>query len=116
MSYRTATIAAGASLSNEISIGSDEYLAGLLMPAAWTAAGVTFTVAEKAGGTHQPLEDDAGNEIAIVVTASKFVAITNAVDVVAVKAASYLKVRSGTSGTPVNQVAARTIHLSIKKI
>ena len=106
--YVTCTIAAGASLSGEVD-GRGMRLAKIFMPSAWTAAGISFTEAEASAGTFNPLYDDSGLEIAVTAAASTTIAIsTNAIPLTGV---GYLKVRSGTSASAVNQDDARVIGL-----
>jgi hypothetical protein len=78
------------------------------MPAAWTAAALTFQVSDDAGATWKELLDDTGTAITITGPAAG-----NRLNVATGDFASaiFLKVRSGTSATPVNQAAARTLTL-----
>jgi hypothetical protein len=105
----TATIANGAALSGAVDVG-DRLIAGLIMPAAWTAAAITFAVCDTKEGTFVPLYDDGGNEVTI---ASANVAVSRAIalDILSGSIAQwrFLKIRSGTNGTPVNQGGDRTI-------
>ncbi len=105
---QTAVIANGESLSGELDLKGCN-LFGLIMPTAWTTANLTFQVSNVSGGTFQNLYDDGGNEVTVAAAASRNIAI----DISALKIAPwrYLKIRSGTSGTAVNQGAARTITL-----
>lgn len=101
-----ATIAAAASISGDIDLGPLR-LEGVIMPAAWTAADLTFQVSRD-GSAFQNLFDDADNEVIVQAAASRNVALRDDVK----KAFSgwrWLRVRSGTSGTPVAQAAERTI-------
>ena len=102
-----ATIANGASLSGALDLGSMR-LAGVLMPAAWTAAGLTFQ-ASYDNVTYFNVFGDAA-EYAV---ASAAASVNNFVAVDRTKFASvrFIKVRSGTSGTPVNQGAQRLLPL-----
>ena len=104
---RIVTIANGASLSDAIDLGGRKLVA-IDMPAAWTAASLTFQ-ASADGTTYDNLYDGA-TERAVVVGASYYSAL-NIGDWVGVK---FLKVRSGTAGSPVNQAAARTITLVLQ--
>ena len=107
----TLEIASGASLSGAIDIKNTKYL-GLIMPAAWTTAGLSFMVATTENGTYYDLYDDAGSEV--VASASAGVALS--FDMIAVSLApwSFMKIRSGTTGTPVAQGAKRTLYLATK--
>lgn len=103
-----ASIAAGQSLSGVIS-GSGMDLVGIQMPAAWTAAGITFQISGD-GVTYGNVYDDAGTEVAITgPAAGRYVAIGTSTKLL--RGVRFLKVRSGTSGAAVNQVAAAALML-----
>ena len=103
----TATILNGASLSDAIDLGVGPQMVGIQMPAAWTAADMTFQ-ASVDGATYANLTDDAGTEVTFTVSASKFVTLrTAALDLFYGK--RYLKLRSGTAGAATNQGADRAI-------
>jgi hypothetical protein len=108
----TLTIANGASLSDEADL-EGRSLVGIYMPSAWTAANLTFQVAHTSGGTFQDAYDDAGSEVTVTAAASRYIGLTSA-DALCLSAARFLKVRSGTTGTPVNQAAERSIVLVLK--
>lgn len=78
----------------------------LQMPAAWTTGNITAQVS-KDGTTYANLYDRSGTEYTITVTASRYV-ILDPADFVSVR---YIKLRSGTNGTPVAQATGRTVHL-----
>ena len=101
-----AVIDSGASLSPAVDL-IDTRLFGFVMPAAWTAAAMTFSVSAD-GVTYNDLYDDTGTEVNLTVSASKFIALSNPQRFLGIR---YLKVRSGTTGSAVNQGAARTIQL-----
>jgi hypothetical protein len=103
----TATIANGESLSGAVDLGGRKLVA-IDMPAAWTAASLTFQ-ASPDGVTYDDLYDG-GTERALTVAASRYLA-QNIGDWVGVR---WLKIRSGTSGTPVNQGGARTLTLVVQ--
>lgn len=103
----TATIALNASLSGAVHLGSG-VLTGIVMPAAWTAAGLTFQVSAD-GTTYNNLYDEFGGEVAVTVDASRFVRL-NPSEWLGVQ---YVKIRSGTAALAVNQAAARTLLLEI---
>jgi hypothetical protein len=81
------------------------------MPATWTAANLTLQ-ASVDNSTWDNVFDSLGTEVTITAAASRFI-LLNPADFVSVR---YLKVRSGTSGTPVNQGGARTITLIVRAI
>lgn len=104
-----ALIANGQSLSAGIELNST--LVGIFMPAAWTAAGITFQVAlddgTEAPGAYQDLYGADGVEYTVTAAASHFIAI----DMSKFIGAAWLKVRSGTGASAVNQGADRTLQL-----
>ena len=106
-----ATIANGASLSDAMVLPPAEYLCGIVMPAAWTAANLTFQVSED-GVTYNNLYDQDGNEITATAAASRYIVMTPE----NFWGQHWIKVRSGTAGTPVNQGAARTVKLVTRAI
>lgn len=107
----TAVIANGASLSGEIDLQGFS-LQAIVMPSAWTAANLTFQASDTSGGTFNNVHDDAGAEVTVTAAASRCIGL----DAVAreLDGLRYVKVRSGTSGTPVNQGAERTLTLLLK--
>lgn len=86
-------------------------LVGIVMPAAWDTANLTFQ-ASYDGTTYNNVYDSSGNEVTVTAAASRFIQISPA----AWSSVAYLKVRSGTSGTPVTQTAARTIKLVVREV
>lgn len=110
MNYRTlVTIPAGQSVSEEIDV-SDSVIVGIVMPDTWTAANITFLAAARddqngAPATFVPIHDAAGTELSVTTAANRMVSI--APD--ATRPARRIKLRSGTTATPVNQLAARTL-------
>ncbi len=100
----------GASLSAAVNLGT-KTLVGVVMPAEWTAANLTLQAAVAEAGTYNNVHDKAGTEFAITAAASR--AITLASDDL-IGIGRWLKVRSGTSGVPVNQGADRTLKLILK--
>lgn len=105
----TVTIANGASLSDVVDLGAAS-LACILMPATWTTAGLTFAVAPAIGGTYVPLWNNLGTEYAVP-SASAAASQHIIVPVVDFLGIQFLKVRSGTAGSPVNQGGDRVLTL-----
>lgn len=101
----TATIASGASLSGAIDLGTAR-LAGIYMPSSWTTANLTYQ-ASTDGTNWFELYDNAGNEYTTTVAAGEAV-IVPVSDTIGIR---YIKIRSGTSGTPVSQGADRVLTL-----
>lgn len=102
----TVAIASSASLSAGIPIG-DKVAIGVMMSAAWDAAALTFQVSADNGTTFDNVYDSSGNELTVQTAAGRYVYF----DPTAFVGVNYLKIRSGTSGTPVNQTAARSLVL-----
>lgn len=103
----TCTIESGASLSGAVDLGGRKLVA-IDMPASWTAASLTFQ-ASVDNSTWDDLYDGA-TERALTVAASRYMH-QNIADWVGVR---YLKIRSGTAGTPVNQGGDRVITLVVQ--
>lgn len=104
-------IASGVALSGEIDL--EGYgLMGIIMPGTWTTAGLSFEVSEASGGTFVDLFDDSNAEVVVAAIQAK----AHGVELwqAALAPWRYIKFRSGTTGTPVNQVAERTIQLVLK--
>jgi hypothetical protein len=102
-------ITAGTSLSETVTLGRANLFA-IQTPSAWTAAGITFSVSVD-GVNFLDLYDQAGNEFTIPASASKHF---GGLDVLAMGSFNYVKLRSGTSASPVNQAAARTLNLILR--
>lgn len=104
------TIANGTSLSAAVDLLGASLVA-IVMPAAWTAAGMTFQ-ASIDGVNFFNVYTSAGAEYSATVAASQYVTLP-IVDLAGVR---WLKVRSGTSGTPVNQGADRALKLVVRPV
>jgi hypothetical protein len=107
------TIASGQSLSGAAGIG-DYAVVGVIMPVAWDAANLTFQGAQESSGTFGNLYDEAGSELTVTAAAGRSIVMTGTKKDV-LGGFPWIKVRSGTSGAPVNQTANRTIILLLKK-
>lgn len=102
----TGTIANGTSLSGAVALSGSIW--SVLMPAAWTAADITFQGSIDGsnffdlydGGTEYQLSAGAGRMVQIT-KAQLFFALT------------HIKIRSGTAGTPVNQGADRALSVLV---
>lgn len=133
----TAHILKGASLSDEINIGGTKAFA-ILMPSNWTTAGITFQAASHAhvyndlvtedgndlisegaldfialaSGTFKDVYGDDGTEISITAAAGRAIVINNKKD--ALFSLPYIKIRSGTTGSPQAQGADRSFTIICK--
>ena len=101
----TATIASGQSLSAEVDLGAN-ILLGIAMPAAWTAADLTFQVSPDGGVTWLELQTTSA-AVDFKAAAGQFIGV----DPTALRGFNALKVRSGTSASPVNQSATAVLTL-----
>lgn len=106
----TVDIAASASLSGAMRLDGLVPIA-LQMPSSWTTANLTFQGSAD-GTTYYSAYDYNGSEITVVAAASEYIVLNPQI----FAGFKYLKVRSGTAGTPVNQAAAREILLVMKNI
>jgi hypothetical protein len=112
VAVRDVIIAAGATgLSGAVRISGAKMMA-IYMPASWEAAGITFQGGISQSDSFQDIYDDAGVEVSITAAASRCISLAS----VAVKLSPYewIKLRSGVTATPVNQVTAKTLKLILK--
>jgi len=113
---QSAVIASGEALSGVVSTRG-EYdppatfqVIGLQFPSSWTAADVSFSVSAD-GSTFVPLFWN-GNEYVVGAAASTGVSLEPS----ALAGWPFVKVRSGTSGSPVNQAAERTVLVVTRRV
>ena len=104
-----AEIAASGSLSPAVRLPPACYLSAIIMPAAWTAANLTFQGSHE-GSTYNDIYDEYGSELVVNAAAATHIVLQPAIW----SGTRFLKIRSGTTGTPVNQAAARTIQLIVR--
>jgi len=107
ISRLTATIANGASLSDALTLNGSK-VAVIEMPAAWTAAPLTFQ-ASMDGSNYFNVYDDSGDEVYVIVDINRRVYIT----IDALSQQKYIKLRSGTAVTAVNQGDQRLIYVEV---
>lgn len=108
--FESVVIANAASVSDVHDLGGLVPV-GLFIPAAWTAASITFLVSPD-GTTYYDMFDAAGTEYAVIVAVDRFIVL----DPTAFSGIPFMKIRSGTKATPVNQGAARTIQLCLRDV
>jgi len=108
--HKTAAIAASANLSEAVLVDGAA-IVGIVMPATWTAANLTFQVSVD-GTTYNNLYDQFGTEVNVPASTSRYIQ-TNPADF---EGFVYIKVRSGTSGTPVTQAAQALLTLAVEEI
>ena len=107
----TATIAASGSLSPQTDI-FPYTLVGIQMPAAWTAASMSFQVSPDEGVTWLELVTYAGANLALTVAAGQYIAV----DPTQWKGITSVKVRSGTLASPVTQGSQAVVTLWLRQL
>lgn len=100
-----ATIANGQSLSGAIDLNYNRMVRIVIPAGGWTAANLTFQTSADCT-TYGNLRDNLGNEYTVTVSTAGDEIIIPYADFVGVRC---LKVRSGTSATPVAQGGARSL-------
>lgn len=101
-----AVIASGASLSGVIDC-LERVVMAIQMPADWTTANLTFQASNDLAGTYQDVYRE-GTEVNIAAADDRYIVFDPPTKLAGLR---YIKVRSGTSASPVNQGAARTLIL-----
>jgi hypothetical protein len=105
-----APIAAGQSLSAPINLGA-QALHGIVVPAGWTAAGLSFQVSPD-GVNFYELYNIGGTEVTATAAANTYIAL----DPTLWRTINCLKIRSGTAAAPVAQVSAAALQLVVGTI
>lgn len=100
-------ILSGASLSAEINMVG-RIPVGLYIPAGWASASVTFQFAHEGGGIYFDVLDNTGAELVAPVVAGAYLALNSQLFL----GARFLRLRSGTTSTPVNQVADQSVMIA----
>lgn len=91
----------GTSLTPQVNIGT-KCLVGIIFPATWTTAGLTFQASGDGGTTFGELLDETATAKAVSsVTGGAYTIVE--VDPTKWRGINCLKVRSGTVGAPINQ-------------
>lgn len=111
---KTVTIANGASLSDAVNLvgAGDSVLLGIITPAGWTTASLTFQVSTD-GVTFFDYKDATGAEVTIPSTAASQYRAVYPTDFIGVR---YLKVRSGSSGAAVAQAGGDVVTLVVREL
>jgi len=109
-SVLTAAIAKDASLSGAVDLGGCS-LVGIEMPSVWTSATLTFQASDD-GVTYYNLYDEYGTQVEFQAAVAIYIAMKDNLGLFS--GINYLKVRSGTSGSAVNQAAARSLKLVVR--
>ena len=104
---KTVTIASGASLSGAVDLGGRKLVA-IVMPSGWTAAALTFQASVDGANYYNVYDGSTERSVAVDADYYSMLAIGDYVGV------RYLKVRSGTAASAVNQGADRTLTLVLQ--
>jgi hypothetical protein len=104
-----ASIASGASTSGQYDLGAGRVLIGLVIPSSWTSAKVTF-LASADGVTFGSVQTVAGEVATATLAGGESVAL----DPATFKGIRFIQLRSGTSGSAVNQGADRIVTLVLR--
>ena len=99
------TITSGTSLSAAVALGA-KTMVGIAMPAGWDAAVLTFQASVDDGTTWLEMQSTSA-AISYTAAAGQYIAI----DPTLWRGINKIKVRSGTSGSAVNQTADRVLTL-----
>lgn len=110
LSRLTATISNGQAITASIYL-RDQPLVAIQMPASWTAANLTFQGSNDNTNFFDVYNLD-GDEYTVTAAASRYIVLSP----FEFQWARYIKIRSGTTGTPVNQSADRTIVLVTRRV
>lgn len=105
--YTTTTATIASTVSGAVDLTGYKNIA-IQMPATWTTANLTFQGSYD-GITYYDVYDSAGNELIVIASASKCI-----VDIPELAPFRYIKIRSGTTGTPVAQGASRDLQVILK--
>jgi len=119
--YHTATIANGAAVSDAISLINGERITGVIVPSAWTAADIGFSVSvdgttfyEVADVTRTTAGTSEARIINVVTNAAAFYAVPAVMDL---EFGGFVKLTSvnTANNADVNQGAARSLIVTISK-
>lgn len=102
------TILSGSAITAEINL-ANRTLVGIYTPSAWTAANLTIEAGSVAGGTFVSAYSVSGSELTLTADANRFLPV----EASNLLGAPFIKIRSGTASTPVNQAADRTLTLAL---
>lgn len=118
------TIPANMSLSGEVDLGGMS-LVGIEVPASWAGTAITFQSKsnktedlDASGNNNSPVwknvYDDAGTEVSVVVGQNQ-IHVVGTVTKAAIGALRFLRLRSGSAASPVNQNPGKDIRLICKE-
>ena len=100
-------------LSAAVALGGAE-IVGIEAPATWETAALTFAASITLSGTYVPLYDSDGGELSIAIAAIRMIGLT-AEEASILQGLPFIKLRSGTLATPVDQTAEKTLSLIVRR-
>ena len=106
------TMDAATSLTGAIHLGGLR-LFGVIVPSDWTTANLTFQMSPDAGVSWFDLVDQNGDGVLLAGKAGAYVAVEKPAQFAPVQ---YLKIRSGSSLSPVSQSAGRVLQLVLRSV
>lgn len=98
-------------LTSELDLKGKELCGILVSSSDWTAASITLMTATVSGGTFYPVHSSSG-EVSRTGAGETYFTLNEE----EVRGLRFIKVRSGTSGTPVPQAAARELYVFSRDI
>lgn len=110
LSQITATVPNGQAITASIDL-KDQPILAIRMPASWTTANITFQSSQN-GTDWLDVYNMFGDEFTVTAAAGRVI-VMSPFDF---QWGRYIKIRSGTTGTPVNQSADRTIILITRRV
>ena len=112
---KSVVISAGESISTALRKAHHSYLS-IYLPANWTTAAITFLGCETLDGTYKQVVSATDvSEVNIPAVAASKVVVLDTEFLEALIAIPFLKLRSGTLSTPVNQVARVVIKIVLRR-
>ena len=111
LSSITATIASGTAITGSIDL-KDQPILAVRIPASWTTANLTFQGSQD-GTNFFDVYNLYGDEFTAVVGGASRYVVMSPFDF---QWARYIKIRSGTTGTPVNQGADRSLLIITRRV
>lgn len=108
------TISDGTSITAAINLAGYVPI-GVYIPASWTTAALTFQMRPTADGTFVDMYDASGDELSYTAASGALSSKYLAFDPAQFYACQGLKIRSGTTATPVNQSGDITLTLMVAR-
>lgn len=105
----TVTISEGSSLSASLTLNRRPPLS-IIVPAGWDTAVITFQVSQD-GVSYYELIDQDGDVVQLEPAAGRMMRVDNPEQW---EGFNYMRIRSGTSGSPVTQTADRTLTVTVR--